>query len=58
MFISPSKSCSDYLQQFADSLNLPSRIIFLFIPFSATVTVGLLFKPDNVCEGELNNAYD
>lgn len=60
MFISSCKGCSNYLQWFADSLNPPSRIIFLFIPFSATVAIGLLFKPDNVrvCEGKLNNAYD
>jgi hypothetical protein len=39
-------SRSDHIQQFADTLNPDNRYVFLLISFSVSVTVGLLFKPD------------
>jgi hypothetical protein len=46
------------MQQFSDILNSDIRYVSQFIPFSAYVTVGLLFKPDKytwggkICEGK------
>jgi hypothetical protein len=39
-------NCSNHVQQFADTVNPGSIYVFLLIPFSASVTIGLLFKPD------------
>lgn len=44
-------SCSNHFLQFIESLNPPSRSIFLLVPFSASVAAGLLLRSDNVCEG-------
>jgi hypothetical protein len=50
------------MQQFSDILNPDIRYVLLFIIFSASVTVGLLFKPEKYTwggkMGEMKIVYD
>jgi hypothetical protein len=46
-----ANTCSNHMQKFTATLNHLSRSIFLLGPSWASVTAGLLFKPDNICGG-------
>jgi hypothetical protein len=39
------------MQQIIDDLNPDNRNVFLLIPVSTNITVGLLFKPDKYMRG-------